>query len=205
MKPADIDWSMLRGALIVLIIVLVVGAALVASSWIFWERMDKQASRLERELRNAKREWMTIDDRKNMIATYLPLFEDLSERGIIGREFRLDWIETLTDARERLKIPDLEYVIKAQEPYVPEFSIASGVYQPFASVMTIDAGLLHEGDLVDLLRALDTRARGLYSVKSCSIDRRRDTPGRPTEPHLGSNCDLEWFTLKNPRAEEAPS
>lgn len=197
---------MLRGALIVVFIVLIVGFALVASSWMFWERMDKEVKRLELELRKAKNEWMTVDDRKRMIATYLPLFEDLTERGIIGREYRLDWIETLTDAREKLKIPDLEYVIKAQEPYTPDFSIANGVYEPFASVMSIDAGLLHEGDLVNLLRALDTGARGLYSVKTCLIDRRRETPGRPTEPHLSSNCDLQWFTLKNPRADEgAPS
>jgi hypothetical protein len=205
MKAADIEWSMLRGALIGLAIALVVSIGMLAASYHFWESGNKSLKRAQSELRAARGRYRTVDEQEAMIATYYPQFLALESQGIIGREQRLDWIENLRRADETLKLPSLTYSINTQEPYKAEFPLPGGVYKPYASDMNLSLGLLHGQDLFSLLGRLDDSAQGLYSVDHCSLVRRRDTPGSPREPHLTSQCQLRWFTLKKPGDEGAAS
>jgi hypothetical protein len=196
---------MLRGALIALGISLVVSGLMVGTSYHFWESKAKVVGQLDTKLKRTRNEFRTLDDEREMIATYLPRYEELETLGVIGREYRLDWIERLREASQKMKLPDLSYAIETQESYVAEFPLETSVYQLYASDMNLDVGLLHGEDLITLLRALDARAKGLYSVSRCRLTRRRDGPGNPKEIHLQSTCQLRWFTIKKPAEEGVTS
>jgi len=205
MKAADIDWSMLRGALIGLAIALVVGIAMLVASYQFYESADRSLKRAQSQLRASRAKYRTVDEQEAMIATFYPQFVALEGKGIIGRERRLDWIENLRRADENLKLPRLGYSIEGQEPFTASFPLASGVYRPFASEMTLSLGLLHGQDLFDLLARLDENAQGLYSVDRCTLVRRLDRPGNPRQSHVDSDCQLRWYTIKKPGDEGATS
>ncbi len=198
MKAADIEWSMIRGALIALAIALVVSIGMLSASYQLWESADKSLKRVERQLRAARDEFRTIDEQEAMIATFYPQFQELERQGIIGRERRLDWIENLSRADENLKLPKLAYSIDTQELFSTEFPLAGGAYKLYASKMNLNLGLLHGQDLFNLLRWLDDDAQGLYSVDTCDLVRRLDDPGSPRQAHLTSNCKLRWYTIKKP-------
>jgi hypothetical protein len=205
MKAADIEWSMLRGALIGLGIALVLGISMLAASYHFYESADRSLKRAQSQLRAARAKYRTVDEQEAMIATFYPQYVALEGQGVIGREKRLDWIESLRRADENLKLPRLAYSINSQEPFTAEFPLAGGVYRPYASEMNLSLGLLHGQDLFALLANLDESAQGLYSVQRCNMVRRRDTPGNPTESHLTSDCQLRWYTIKKPGDEGASS
>lgn len=198
MKAADIEWTMLRGALIGLTIAVVVSVAMIAASYHFWESAHRDLKRAESTLQSSRARYRTVDEQEAMIRDYYPVFQKLEQEGIIGGEHRLDWIETLRRADENLKLPGLTYSISTQEPYQAEYGLAGGVYQPFSSDMSLTLGLLHGEDLFSLLDDLDVNADGLYSVDSCSILRRADKVGSPREAHLSSTCKLRWFTIRKP-------
>jgi hypothetical protein len=198
MKAADIEWSMIRGALIALAIALVVSIGMLSASYQFWESTDRSLTGVERQLRAAREKFRTIDEQEAMIATYYPLFQELERKGIIGRERRLDWIENLSQADANLKLPKLAYSIDTQEPFTAEFPLADGAYKLYVSKMNLDLGLLHGQDLFKLLSWLDDGAQGLYSVNTCNLKRQRDTPGSPRQAHLNSNCELRWYTIRKP-------
>ena len=198
MKAADIEWSMIRGALIALAIALVVSIGVLSASYQFWESTGKSLKRVEGQLRAARDKFRTIDEQEAIIATYYPQFQELERQGIIGRERRLDWIENLSRADENLKLPKLAYSINTQEHFSAEFPLAGGAYELYASKMNLDLGLLHGQDLFNLLSWLDEGAQGLYSVAACNLVRRRDDPGSPKQAHLTSNCELRWYTIKKP-------
>ena len=198
MKAADIEWSMIRGALIALAIALVVSIGMLSASYQFWESTDRSLKGVERQLRAAREKFRTIDEQEAMIATYYPQFQELERQGIIGREHRLDWIENLSRADENLKLPKLAYSIGAQEPFSAEFPLAGGAYALYASNMSLDLGLLHGQDLFKLLGWLDDDAQGLYSVDTCDLVRRMDDPGSPRQAHVTSNCELRWYTIRKP-------
>ncbi len=198
MKAADIEWSMIRGALIALAIALVVSIGMLSASYQFWESTDKSLKRVERQLRDARDKFRTIDEQEAKIATYYPQFQELERQGIIGPERRLDWIENLSQADENLKLPKLAYSIDTQELFTTEFPLAGGAYELYASKMDLQLGLLHGQDLFRLLSWLDDDAQGLYSVAACDLTRSLDDPGSPRQAHLTSKCELRWFTIKKP-------
>ncbi len=198
MKAADIEWSMIRGALIALAIAVVISIGMLSASHQFWESTDKSLKGVERQLRAARDKFRTIDEQEAMIATYYPQFQELERQGIVGQERRLDWIENLSQADENLKLPKLAYSIDTQEPFTAEFPLARGAYELYASKMDLQLGLLHGQDLFSLLSWLDDDAQGLYSVGACDLVRTLDDPGSPRRTHVTSNCELLWYTIKKP-------
>lgn len=198
MKAADIEWSMIRGALIALAIALVVSIGMLSASYQFWESTAKSLKGVERQLRTARDKFRTIDEQEAMIATYYPQFQELERQGIIGRERRLNWIENLSRADESLKLPKLVYSIDTQAPFTAEFPLAGGAYELYVSKMNLTLGLLHGRDLFALLSWLDDDAEGLYSVDRCGLVRQMDEPGSPKQTHLTSDCQLLWYTIRKP-------
>ncbi len=206
MKAADIEWSMLRGALIGLAIALAVAVGVLGVSYHFWESADKSLKSAQRLLNNSRAKYRTVDEQEATINTYYPQFQALENQGIIGSERRLDWVENLRRLDETLKLPRLTYSIDTREAFTPEFPVPGGAYQPFSSEMNLTLGMLHGQDLFELLSRLDESAQGLYSVDSCNLKRRRDTPGPSAkESHVTSNCVLRWFTIKKPGEEGTAS
>jgi hypothetical protein len=198
MKAADIEWSMLRGALIGLIIAVAISIGIIAASHHFWEGADRALKRSESALRASRDKYRTVDEQEAMIATYYPRFVELEGLGIVGGEKRLDWIESLRQADANLKLPSLTYSIGSQEPYKAEYPLAGGAYQPFVTKMDLKLGLLHGQDLFNLLASLDENAQGLYSVDTCNLQRRLEGPGSPRQAHVTSECKLRWFTIRKP-------
>jgi hypothetical protein len=198
MKAADIEWSMIRGALIALAIALVVSIGMLSASYQFWESTEKSLKGAERQLRVARDKFRNIDEQEATIATYYPQFQELERQGIIGRERRLNWIENLSRADENLKLPKLAYSIDSQARFTTEFPLAGGAYALYASKMNLSLGLLHGRDLFNLLSRLDDDAEGLYSVDRCGLVRQMDEPGSPKQAHLTSECQLRWYTIRKP-------
>ncbi len=62
MKAADIEWSMIRGALIVLAIAVVVSIGMLSASYQFWESTTKSPKGAERQLRAARDKVSATDE-----------------------------------------------------------------------------------------------------------------------------------------------
>ena len=107
MKAADIEWSMLRGALIGLVSALAIAGGLVGASYHFWESRATAFKRADAQRRAAELEYRKLDELEQMVVTYYPIFQDLERDGIIGDERRLKWTEALKDADGTLKLPSL--------------------------------------------------------------------------------------------------
>jgi hypothetical protein len=199
MKAADIEWSMLRGALVGLAIALAVASGMLGVSYRLWESADKSLQRAHTELRIARHKYRTVDEEEAMIADYYPRFQALEDQGIIGAERRLDWIENLRRADEALKLPRLAYSINSRQLFTADFPLADGAFRPYASKMTLTLGLLHGRDLFERLDRLDQSTQGIYSVDFCDLVRQRDSPGTSgTEVHVTGKCQLRWYTIKKP-------
>ncbi len=204
MKFDQIDWGVLRNALILLVISIAISGGLLGSSFHFWEKMDRMYKRERNALFGVRAQYQNIDEEEKIIEQYLPLYRDLESKGIIGQERRLDWIDTLRQASQRVELPTLRYVIDSQSVYEPEFLDQGGKFQIYSSNMQLDLGLLHEGDLDTLFTDLDANATGLYTVSECDLSRnhrQREFVKRADATNLRANCGLRWLTIKQRSAE----
>jgi hypothetical protein len=159
--------------------------------------MFNEYNRNNAMFRSVSNKYFAVDEEEKLIKKFYPVFIELYNEGVIGREFRLNWVETLRKAGEEINIPSLSYEINSQEVYTPAFPLMMGRYALFRSVMKLNMQLLHEGDLFRLLEYLDENARGAYNVSNCSITL---TAAKIMEAagsaNLGAKCELIWHSIK---------
>lgn len=122
-------------------------------------------------------------------------FQELAQRGVIGDERRLDWVEQIRRIRDARKLYDLQYEIAPQQPLD---SAASGGSLPFmTSPMRLTMQLLHEEDLLGFLDDLSAQVPAYLRTRRCTVDRLPSTPAPPTgaAPQLRAECELDWITI----------
>ena len=197
MKFKYVEWPYLHSAVVLFAGSAALGAALLAGSAVFENRMEQDYLYHSDRLAETSRRYLAVDEEEKVIRDYLPRFVELDKNGLSGEERRLSWIETLQDAGDALRLPSLGYEIKAQKPYRPGTASLPGRYRVFVSEMTLSMQLLHEGDLFALIELLDERAQGVYTVSSCEMTRNFvELTDNPVAGNITADCLLEWFTVK---------
>ncbi|MFT4581326.1 MAG: hypothetical protein ACI915_005609 [Gammaproteobacteria bacterium] len=196
MAQTKVDWEVLRGALGLFAICFFIGAVVLGASYYFREEMAAEFKTQQARFRDVSRKYLAVDDEERIIAETYPKFVQLYKDGILGREHRLSWLEALRRGGEQINLPEISYRIKSQDLYVPEFKIDLGAYNIYVSEMNLTLGLLHEGDLMGILDALNRDAEGLYSVSKCNATRTNEQftvdVNRPT---ITAECYLNWYTI----------
>jgi hypothetical protein len=199
MAMANIDWRVLRGAMILLVVSVVAGGSLLAWAATFEQGTEREYQRKQNVFRNARNRYQTLDDEQRMRETYLPKYRALQAEGVIGDELRLDWIEALRDAVLQVKPPSLTWEISSRAEHQPHFPLNTGVFKLYSSEMNLGMGLLHEGDLPAVLADLDRSGTGVFTVTGCVLSRvSKQTQQDPTKPNINASCDLLWYTIEPP-------
>jgi hypothetical protein len=196
-KREDVDWPILIGALLTLGVSLAVGGLIVGASFYFESKMEREFNANNALFQDISRRYLSVDEEEKLIKKFYPRFVELYEEGVIGREQRLNWLEVLRAAGEYKRLPGLNYEIKSQSVYVPQFPAVLGRYQLYSSDMLLNMQLLHEVDLLDVLDFMDKNAQGLYSVSECRFSRAgQDITMTAHASNITTRCDLSWFTIK---------
>jgi len=196
MKRENIDWSILRGSLILLVVCVIISGGIIFGSYYFFNQMEQEYRRNNAQFQSISQRYLAVDEEEKMIKQYYPQFVALHNKGIIGKEHRLNWVEVLRKSGDKIKVPLLNYVIKSQNTYTPGFTVSLGRYQLRSSNMTLSMQLLHEGDLFDLFDELDRDADGLYNISSCEMSAGfSELKDDPKASNISVKCELQWFTI----------
>lgn len=199
MKFAEIDWSILRAAVILLLVSLLIAGAALNASYQFWNEKATVLKRANSALSSARGQYHALDDEEDIIATYLPRYASLEEEGIIGRERRLDWIDVLRETARSVQIARLKYTIDAQRVFDEGWKLAVADYEVYSSDVRLTLGLLHEGDLVRFLTQLRENAPGLFGVTDCEMQRAGEAlSDQPRTANVRATCVLKFITIRGP-------
>ena len=197
----EIDWRALRGSMVLCVLALALAAAAAGGAIRFHDEAVHGYERQKARLGSIRSRYRTIDEQRRLIETWLPEFRALQAAGVIGEEPRLEWIETLREIAARLRLPSLRYRIEPRTAYEAGPALDTGAYRPFSTVVHLETGLLHEGDLERLLRELAARSAGLHRIERCDVGRAGpDFVLRPDAVNLSAECDLRWITLARTEA-----
>lgn len=196
MKLDDIDWRILRGSIITLVVSITVSAFMLYGSFYFQKSMYLEFSRNDARFRSISSRYLAVDGEEKLIRKYYPRFIELYRKGVIGKEQRLNWIEVLRQTGMDIHVPSLSYQIKSQDAYTPSYSISPGHFKLYSSEMTLNMRLLHEGDLFSILDRLNKNAKGIYSLNSCHMSPNGTIVEKAGSPNINADCDLQWFTIK---------
>jgi len=197
MKSEIIDWKILRGALILLVLSISISGSLVYGANYFRQQMQMEFNRANAAFRAISTRYLTVDEEEKLVRSYLPRFVQLYQGGIIGNEQRLNWIEVLRAIGDEYKIPSLSYQIESQQVYTPGYPLNMGRYRLNSSNMLLIMQLLHEGDLFRIFEKLNENAKGSYTLKSCNISQSvQGISEIGNAANVLVRCELQWFTIQ---------
>lgn len=192
-------WSLafLAVAIAAAVGVVLVSKQMVGQSESTQHRLAVQQRDIHARIARAREEEQDIRDR---IARY----RQLRDRGIIGLEERLDWVEQITRIRNNRRLIDVQYELSPQksidETVLPGGAVA-GSHEVMASTMKLRMDLLHENDLLGFLDDLGRAVHAHLLVRECIIDRIGGVSGeRGLQAQLRANCTIEWITFREKRS-----
>ncbi len=197
MARAQLDCSVLRGAAWLLVGACVVSGGLLWGSRQFATQMREEHQHHHGDFLVVSAKYIAAGDEEQVIRTYLPKYEELTRKGVVGLEQRLNWMEALRAASQELRLPSVRYDIHPQEVYAGTFTARPGRFQVYASRMELALGLLHEEDLLRLFATLREKAMGVFTVEKCTV--RRVAEGIEPDPNranLDAECTLAWLTMR---------
>ena len=197
------DWRALRGSIALVAFTAAIGVGVTGGALRFHAEAARGFDREKSRLEAVRARYRTIDEQKRQIDTWLPAYRSLQAAGVIGEERRLEWIEALRAAAARVGLPSLRYRIEPRTAYGAEPGVDTGGHGAFSTVVRIEAGLGHEGDLERLIGELAGADAGLFRMERCRV--RRSGPSfimRPGAVNLSAECDLRWITLARTEGRE---
>lgn len=195
MDSADIDWTYLGRGLVVPVAVCAVAlVALGASSWARG-RYAEESGVQEQQLAALEQQRVELSNRLEARRRYRARFVELEAAGVVGDEQRLGWAQVMRDSARELRLPYLRYSAVPRQTYGAEDAVALPV-PVMATTMDIQAGLVHEGDLLRLFTKLREEAPGLLAVNGCVMERvAGDGEPGPDKANVAATCQLRWFSI----------
>lgn len=149
---------------------------------------------------NATRKQLQLSKQaQHDIKQYLPTYQYLLQTGFIGQERRHEWVERLQQVSTHYQLFSVSYKVSPQATYHPSFISNLEAYEIYRSIMTLEWGLLHEKDFIDLLSGLREKAPP-FMVRDCEIALASDAEinNQAMQKNLVARCIIDWITLQNP-------
>ncbi|MEX2576275.1 MAG: hypothetical protein WD382_06445 [Halofilum sp. (in: g-proteobacteria)] len=186
-------------------IMAVTAAVLLAATWHYsaaWlAERGADFRRAQSDLTQAANRYRNASDDQEVYQEYAARFLDMRERGWVGEERRLEWIETLQGINADLRLPRLAYEIGEQVP--AEGYGRDGDLELRRTPMSLDLGLLHEGDVLTLLQRLEDEGKGLMAATRCELSRAQQRVRLDAgASNIRAECGLDWYTLQIERRRD---
>jgi hypothetical protein len=200
------DLQALKVPLLVLVLVLVGGAAAIYYTNGLTITARQQLAQQQKQLQDARTRLQKSGDEKDLIVRYLDSFRQLERAGFIGEEQRINWLDGLRVANQQADLFGVSYQIGTQAPYAYAAQFNPGQITLSQSVMRLDFRLLHEADLMRFLGALSRQGGGIFAVDQCMLKRIENRGVIRYQPNLSAECELSWITARvgAPAAQQKP-
>ncbi len=190
---AEIKWSLLA-----CLLALIGAAALFNYTTAYEQQAQQQLKQAQTRLTEARNQLANAQSDLENMSVYQNEYDALVARKVIGSEQRLDWIEGLERLRVQKLVPEIKYTIAPQKPYTPNPPQNGGNFALNISPMTLQVNLLHEEQLLDFFKTMETQLQGWFLLDRCSLTR-NETTASGIAP-LSADCSGGWFTMQNRNA-----
>ena len=198
MMPFEIDWPYvrrhtLRPALSALVALVFLATAL----WLH-NKQERQFDELSANYSAVHEDYDALVYQRRLVDSYHRRYQRFHDLGFVGRESRLDWVETLRTTSNTLNVPRVSYSIEPQLEVIPPVSSALGgeEIQLRASKVQLQMGLLHELDLLRFFDTLQVNAPGLLKVDRCDLAWQAESGARAsTDVNLSATCAIQLYSV----------
>lgn len=160
----------------------------------------RQRDAAKKERTEAQERVARASEEEREIRVNLQKYQEMTKRGLVGSENRLDVIDAIANIKKERRLFDIKYTIDAQKPLEYPGIQRAGDLDFATSRMKLDMLLLHEGDLLGFLDDLGSLGRSYVSVQRCLTERvGQNTVATAVVPRLRSECTIDLIILRENR------
>lgn len=182
----------LRASWLLLAVSIAATASIAVASHLYREKDKRDVRTGDTQLREARSRLEAARRERDNLEASQELFRDLTVRGILNEERRIEMVELIAELRNRFGILSLEYEIDPQRP-LPGAAFAA--VDVLASRVKFRLRAVHEGDSLAFLDELG-RARGIYPVQRCALRRLDEAGAAGLTARVEVECQFEWITVR---------
>ncbi len=205
MKLEKQEWKKLQTPLITLGLTIAITALLFTLAQTYSNTQEEALKNQQNQLNSARQRYQSSGAEKDMITEFLPKYQALINKGFIGEERRIEWVEELRVQHKSLKLFDIKYNIGPQEDYKPIFASNLGGFVLHRSIMKLELDMLHEGDILQLTESLSAKNITPFMLRDCEITRPNSSAALNKQliANMHALCELDWLTLREPTNGQA--
>ncbi len=196
------DFLRIRWGLLFLVLAMLIGFAMTTTAQKLVVRAKLAQQQLQTQQRDMRNRLMHAPEEEQELRGKIALFQQLQERGIIGQEERLNWVEQISQIKTARRLFDLQYELSPQkaltDAMLPGGAVA-GDHELMASTMNLQMPLLHENDLLGFLTDLRRAVHAHILVRDCTIERIPSSGDGRLGAQLRAVCTIDWITLREKR------
>ena len=154
------------------------------------------------DLNNARDEYRLAVEAERFLNTSQKRYLQLEQRGFVGDEPRLNWIEALRNSGRNQHLYTLQYDLKQRQPLQLAGPELNQHYRIYGSFMRLDLELAHEVDLLRYFKDLERDRPAVWTLRGCTLSSMAlDSRIAFDKPNIKASCELAWYTVK-PYSEE---
>lgn len=189
----NIEFNLLRYRFIVFAVVLVVGFVVVLASNLLLNSKRNYNAIIEGKIESTNSSTAQLINDEALVEAYHNDYKKIVSRGFSSEESRLSWIEQLESTAARLQLNNLQYHIEPQLTVNDSgFNISPNI-SLFNSRLSFETGLVHEGDLVDIVNDLAALSAGLLVLDRCKLSKTDKRLLSGNSYNFTASCDLSWY------------
>jgi len=197
MKQFEINTDMLRTPLQHLFLVAIVISLLAGLSGWYAGGEHEELLHTRIDLNVLRAEYRDAVEAGGILHTSQQRYHDLEQRGFIGEEPRLLWIESLRNSGQLQRLYSLKYNLQQQQAIKLDGGPVTSHYQLYASPMELHLDLTHEGRLVTFFDTLRAERPAVYQLQACTlISRFSENQVAFDKANVSADCDLVWYTAR---------
>ena len=206
MKLDSQDWLKLQTPLGLLGLVLMLIALMLAFAQNYNTAQEQLLQSQQNLLSAARQRYQSSGMEKETSKEYLPQYQALINKGFVGEERRIEWVEALREQHKNNKLFGIKYSISQQQEYKPSFAPSVGGFMLHRSIMKLDLDMLHEGDILKLTESLSAENTAPFMLRDCEITRLNAGGALSNQliANLHAQCELDWLTMREPAPIPVP-
>ncbi len=189
------DFSRLKNHLLLFMLTLVFSVGLMAFGYYLKNQARQDLKQIESAL---AAERARLYERQDAVRLFRKIRTDLYRltRFSLAPVDKLKWLETLQGLAGKLRLPALDYQIKARQVETTLSQMLSmGDWVVYVTPVTFKAGLVYDEQLLMLLDGLRQADLGVFSVERCQFKRLEKTAFAAGKANLDADCTLSWYSL----------
>lgn len=195
--------KVIKGHALILLATALLSAAALWTSNAYKSARETRLLQARSELSATRENYRQAVDAGDIMKTSQQQYRQLQQRGFVGDEPRLLWIESLRSTGHAHHLYSLQYNLHQRHALqLADFENAEH-YQLYVSQMQLNLELAHEVDLIRYFADLDRDRPGVYQLRGCTLST-LFTNGDISldKPNIKASCDMAWYTVKPVAADD---